>query len=151
MCRVVVIKDTILIDALPERALAVIKDLNWLAHYEPKVDSVHVKATTPAGGTYTARGRFAGLPWRGRFSYEIRPHGFHSEMTSGPSGVQVSGGFVVRSHEQYCCRVMHYECYQVSWWLWPLVFLLRLYLIRAMKNELHAVAKLIQRSEKQML
>ncbi|MCW5968655.1 MAG: hypothetical protein KIT57_09085 [Blastocatellales bacterium] len=142
------ITDDILVDALPKHAVAVIKDLKWLAHYEPKVDSVRIEPKTQMCGSYTACGRFAGLPWRGSFSYEMRPHGFHSKMISGPWGVQVSGGFVVRSNEQCRCRVIHYERYQLSWWLWPLVFLLRLYLKRAMKDELCAVAKLIQQAEK---
>ena len=149
MSNEVVITENIFIDVPLEQALAVIQDLNWLARYEPKVDYVCVTPKAKTGGTYTARGRFAGLPWQGRFSYKIRPQGFHSEMISGPPGVQVSGGFVVRSEAQYRCRVMHYERYQLSWWLWPLVFLLRLYLKRAMKNELCAVEQLIQRAARQ--
>jgi hypothetical protein len=145
------IRDEVLVEAPPEQALAVIKDLNCLAQYEPKVDSLRVTQKMRTGGTYTARGRFAGLPWQGRFSYEMRPHGFHSEMIAGPPGVRVSGGFVVCSDMPDLSHVIHYEHYQLSWWLWPFVLPLRLYLKQAIKNELHVVAQLIQRAAKQTL
>jgi hypothetical protein len=144
MSSVILITDNISLEVPVEQALAVIQDLNRLAQYEPKVEAVYIRPKANTDGTYTARGHFAGLLWRGRFSYQLRPQGFHSEMISGPPGVQVSGGFVVRSEEQYRCCVTHYERYQLSWWLWPFAFLLRLYLMQAMKDELRTLAQLIQ-------
>lgn len=146
---VLMVRDEVLVEASGEQVLRVLKDLNCMAQYEPKVDFLRVTPKLRAGGTYTARGHFAGLPWQGRFSYEIRPHGFHSEMVAGPPGVQVSGGFVVRSDKRDRSRIIHYEQYQLSWWLWPFVFPLRLYLKQAIRNELRAVAQLIQRGAKQ--
>jgi hypothetical protein len=74
-----------------QRAVAFLHDIRHIAGYEPKVSSVRVTAETATKGSYRAAGRFAGLSWRGEFSYELTPRGFHSELVSGPPGVEVRG------------------------------------------------------------
>ena len=127
-------------------ALAVLWDLANLEQYEPKVDAVRV---TPAGdkrGTYVSTGRFAGIPWEGRFSYELNGNGFRSEMIQGPPGMKVKGGFAVKAQGPDRAMIIHYEYYQFPRWLAPLALPLRLYLCRAMKKELRNVADLIGRN-----
>ncbi len=104
-----------------EHVVAFLWDLGSLARYEPKVDAVKVRPVTEKTGTYAAQGRFAGLPWGGRFSYALNPHGFHSEMIRGPRGMRVQGGFVVKSEGADVCLITHYERYQFPRWLFPLM------------------------------
>jgi hypothetical protein len=126
-----------------QRAVAFLHDIRHIAGYEPKVSSVRVTAETATKGSYRAAGRFAGLSWRGEFSYELTPRGFHSELVSGPPGVEVRGGFFVRAERCGGCVVTHYESYRCARWLAPLKPLLRRYLVRAMKEELRKLAEMI--------
>lgn len=132
------------IDVHAEQALAVLWDIQNLQFYEPKVDSAQVEPETQTNGTYIVQGRFAGMRWRGKFSYEINDRGFHSEMLQGPSGVQVHGGFVVQAEDSHSCQITHYENYQLPYWMSPLALLIRLYMFWAMKKELRDLAALIQ-------
>lgn len=131
-----------------EQALAVLWDIQSLKLYEPKVDSAQVEPETQTNGTYIVWGRFAGLRWRGKFSYEINDRGFQSKMLQGPSGVQVHGGFVVQAEDSHRCQITHYENYQLPHWMSPLALLIRLYLFWAIKKELRDLATLIQQKNK---
>jgi hypothetical protein len=131
-----------------EQALAVLWDIQNLKLYEPKADSAQVEPETKTNGIYTVQGRFAGMRWRGKFSYEINDRGFHSELVKGPSGVRVNGGFVVQAEDSHRCQITHYENYQLPYWMSPLVLLFRLYLFFAMKKELRDLAAIIQAKNK---
>jgi hypothetical protein len=140
---------TIAIDLPAENALAVLWDLKSIALYEPKVDSAWIKPETKKTGTYSLRGRFAGVPWDGNFIYELNDRGFHSEMTrSRPPGVSMNGGFVVKAECPDRCSVTHYERYRFSFWMLPLIPLFRPYLAWAMKKEMNQLAEVIHQPDK---
>jgi len=134
------VTDSIALDVSAEDALAVLWDIQSLSLYEPKVDSAWIKPETDKKGTYSVTGRFAGWLWRGKFSYELNDHGFHSEMIQGTRGIKVNGGFVVKAERRDRCRITHYEHYEFPRWMSPLA---RLYLHWAMKKELHDLAEII--------
>lgn len=126
-----------------EKVLAVVWDLNNVALYEPKVDAVQIEPEAGKKGTYSVEGHFGGIPWGGVFSYDLNGRGFHSEMIQGPSGVRFNGGFVVAPERQDQSTITHYERYQFPPWLSPLVPIIRLYLVWAMRKELRNLAKVI--------
>lgn len=140
--------EKISVGAPTEQALAVLWNIQNLQLYEPKADSAQVEPETKTNGTCIVQGRFAGIRWRGKFSYAINDRGFHSEMLQGPSGVQVHGGFVVQTEDSHSCQITHYENYQLPHWMSPLALLIRLYLFFAMKKELRDLAALIQQKNK---
>lgn len=121
------------------RVLSYLWDMEHLADYEPKVDAVTVSPSGSRAGAYLARGRFAGIPWRGRFSYTLTEGGFHSEMLSGP--VKVRGGFAVRALAEDSCEVTHSEEYELPIWARPLAPLLKAYLRSSLKQELANVGR----------
>lgn len=126
-----------------KKALAIIRKLQFLELYEPKVDSAQVKAATEMTGFYRATGHFAGLPWGGKFFYELEEDGFRSQMLGGSLGIKVMGGFRVKPESDASCVITHYERYEFPSWLSPFIFLIRSYLRRAMKEELRNLVKLI--------
>lgn len=136
----------ITVEVSAEKALAVLWDIKSIARYEPKVDSALVIPGTQTEGTYLARGRFAGIPWSGTFTYELNHHGFYSEMKRGAFGVKVQGGFVVIAESLDKCLITHYERYEFPSWLSPLSLFVRLYLRRAMEKELSNLAQLIHQT-----
>ena len=136
----------IAVEVSAEKALAVLWDIKSIECYEPKVDSALVIPGTQNKGTYFARGRFAGIPWSGLFTYELNHHGFYSEMKRGAFGVKVQGGFVVTSESLDQCLITHYERYEFPSWLSPLSLFVRLYLHRAMKKELGNLVQLIHQT-----
>ncbi|OGS42205.1 MAG: hypothetical protein A2506_07405 [Elusimicrobia bacterium RIFOXYD12_FULL_66_9] len=61
-----------------------LSDLQEIAKYEPKVDSIDV-ASTDAGQQASVTGRFLGLPWSGTFRFEMtRDGGYRGVMVNGP-------------------------------------------------------------------
>ncbi len=136
----------IAVEVSAEKALAVLWDIKSIECYEPKADSALVIPGTQNKGTYFARGRFAGIPWSGLFTYELNHHGFYSEMNRGAFGVKVQGGFVVTSESSNKCLITHYERYEFPCWLSPLSLFVRLYLHRAMKKELGNLVQLIHQT-----
>ncbi|MCI0694246.1 hypothetical protein L0337_19845 [candidate division KSB1 bacterium] len=132
--------DCIVLDLPAEKALAVLWDIKSLELYEPKVDSAQVRPETERKGIYSAKGHFAGIPWRGEFSYELNDHGFHSEMIRGPMRIEVNGGFIVNSEGPDSCLITHYEHYRFPYWISPLTLLARPYLHWAMRKELRELA-----------
>jgi hypothetical protein len=145
MTNVVTVTDSIPLGLSAEQALAILWDVKNLSLYEPKVDAMQVEPEAEGRGTYAVRGRFAGLPWRGIFSYVLNPRGFHSELLKGPSGVRMNGGFVVTSGRADKCLITHYERYQFTSWLALLGPLIRLYLTWAIKKELRGLAVVISK------
>lgn len=143
MTNKVTVTDSITLELPAEQALGVLWEVENLGLYEPKVDAIQVEPETKERGTYAVKGRFAGFPWRGKFSYVLNPRGFHSELLSGPPGIRVNGGFVVTSKRSGQCLITHYERYQFSSWLALLAPLIRFYLIRAIKKELRGLAGII--------
>jgi hypothetical protein len=143
MINKVTVTDSIKLDLPAERALAVLWQVNNLSLYEPKVDAMQVKPETAERGTYAIEGHFAGIPWRGIFSYVLNPRGFHSELLAGPPSVRMNGGFVVTPRRADQCLVTHYERYQFSSWLALLAPLIRLYVAWAIKQELRELAGII--------
>jgi hypothetical protein len=145
MTNKVIVTDSIPLNLPAEQALAILWDVKNLSLYEPKVDAMQVKPETEERGTYAIMGRFAGLPWRGIFSYVLNPRGFHSELLEGPSGVKMNGGFVVTPGHAGQCLITHYERYQFTSWLALLAPLIRLYLTWAIKKELRGLAAVISK------
>ncbi len=131
------------IDLPAENALAVLWDIKTLELYEPKVSSVQVQPAMGKKGTYSTTGRFAGIAWEGEFSYELNNYGFHSEMITGPMGIKVDGGFIIKSEGSERCLITHYETYHFPRVFIPLVPLIRIYLYWAMKKELRDLARII--------
>lgn len=145
MTNKVTVVDSIPLGLSAEQALTILWDVKNLSLYEPKVDAMQVKPETEERGTYAIMGRFAGLPWRGIFSYVLNPRGFHSELLEGPSGVKMNGGFVVTPGHAGQCLITHYERYQFTSWLALLAPLIRLYLTWAIKKELRGLAAVISK------
>ena len=95
-------------------------------------------------GSYDVRGRFAGVPWQGRFDYELNPAGFHSRDADVPrEDATVEGGFVVAPLGADQCTVIHYEQYVLARWLAPLRLLVKAYLHRSMRRELRDLRRLV--------
>ena len=137
----------IAVEVSAEKALALLWDIKSIECYEPKVDSASVIPGTENKRTYFASGHFAGIPWSGAFTYELKHHGFSSEMKRGAFGVKVQGGFVVTSESLDKCLITHYERYEFPYWLSPLSLFVGLYLHRAMKKELGNLAQLIHHKD----
>jgi hypothetical protein len=140
----VLVKRTARVKRPAREAISFLQDVATLEWYEPKVDLISVRRYTPQSGEYWIKGHFVGLPWSGGFSYTLHRCGFRSEMTKAPRGVRLKGGFVVKPETPASCSVTHYERYQFSSWLLPLIPLIRFYLARSIKQEVSNVAKLIE-------
>lgn len=102
-----------------------------ISRYEPKADVT--RPLDRAG--YEAEGRFAGLPWRGRFSTGSRREGFWSRLARAPAGIGAEGGFAVRSAGD-SCRIVHSEIHVLPLWLTPLLPAPAIYLRAAMRKEM---------------
>src|SRR5438105_3156589 len=102
------------------KVLSYLWEIQNLAEYEPKVSSVTVSPKSSKEGTYKARGFFAGIPWRGEFSYILREDGYFSQMLSKSYGVFVQGGFEVKATDKETSEVIHYENYKFPFWMMPL-------------------------------
>jgi hypothetical protein len=90
------------------------------------------------------RGRFAGVPWTGRFEYELDDRGFHSRTADVPrEEATVEGGFVVTPLGADHSTVIHYEQYVLAPWLAPFATLVHWYLRWSMRRELRALRRLI--------
>ena len=139
----VTVTDSVQLDVPAEQALAILWEVKNLSLYEPKVDAMRIEPETEERGTYAIKGRFAGLPWCGIFSYVLNPRGFHSELLKGPPSVRMNGGFVVTSRCSGQCLITHYERYQFASWLALLAPLIRLYVAWAIKKELQGLAGVI--------
>ncbi len=125
----------ILISAPYESVRTYLSDLNEIARYEPKVDSISL---SPAGESAEASGRFFGIPWRGTFRFDFAPDGgYRGVMTTGP----------LRKME---CRVMirpvnggtmleHEEDYELPLLLKPVSSLVRRWLDHTLETELDAI------------
>lgn len=140
----VLVKRKVSVNHPANEALSFLQNVATLEWYEPKVDSITVNRISPESGEYSIKGHFAGLPWKGVFSYTLHRRGFRSEMTKAPRGVRLNGGFVVKTELPESCSVTHYERYQFSSWLLPLIPLLRLYLAWSIRQEVSNVAKFIE-------
>lgn len=126
-------------------AEAFITDIGQLCSYELKADEVQVRRAGPDSGVYTVKGRFARLPWTDTFTYRLHGMGFHSwQERERPSGLEISGGFVVAPLGHDRSRVIHYEEYAVPVWAIPLRPLIAAYLRRSMIRELQTIRGLIE-------
>jgi hypothetical protein len=125
-------------------AVAAIWNIKNIELTERKADHVDVHPESDREGTYSVQGRFAGLPWKGHFRYDLHDTGFHSiDAARGVAGPVISGGFTVAPTGAARCMVFHYEDYVVPWWLAPAAAFIRLYLRRSMKGELRGLRALI--------
>lgn len=140
----VLVRRTVSVNCSALEAVSFLQNIALLEWYEPKVDSISVSRITPQRGEFLVKGRLAGVPWSGVFSYALHRCGFRSEMKAGPRGVRLKGGFVVRPESPESCSVTHYEHYEFSGWLQLLSPLLRLLLSCSIRKEVHNVAKLIE-------
>ena len=96
----------ILISAPHDSVRAYLSDLDQIATYEPKVDSI---ALDPEGDAQ-ASGRFFGVPWSAKFRFEFsRDGGYRGVMVSGPLRKMecrvmlrpVNGGTMLEHDEHY--------------------------------------------------
>jgi hypothetical protein len=127
-----------------EVALAAIWEIRNIERTEVKADAVEVSPLSNDHGTYAVRGRFAGVPWRGEFAYELNDAGFHSRNNDvPPNEATIEGGFVVTPTADGC-TVIHYEQYVIPPWLTPLKPLIRAYLQWSMRRELADLRDLIE-------
>src|SRR5262249_62385282 len=77
-------------------AVAAIRNIKNIERTEVKAEKVVVTPEGPERGTYRVRGRFAGVPWRGKFVYSLHAAGFHSPNADVPRDqATIEGGFVV--------------------------------------------------------
>jgi hypothetical protein len=127
-------------------AVSAIRDIKNIERTEVKADAVVVSPDTPERGTYRVRGRFAGVPWRGQFTYVLHDGGFHSRSAGvPPEQATIEGGFVVTPLAGGC-TVIHYEQYVLPRWLVPLRHAIRAYLRWSMARELRDLERLIETS-----
>lgn len=128
----------------PAVVLPALWDIRNVERCEVKADSVRVHPRTDWEGTYDVHGRFAGVPWKGRFQYELHPAGFHSrDADVPPEQATVEGGFVVTPLGADHCTVIHYEQYVLARWLAPLALLVKAYLRLTMRRELRDLRRLV--------
>ena len=126
------------------RVLPAVWEIKNIERCEVKADVVDVTKESDTRGSYKVRGRFAGLPWRGEFFYELHAKGFHSTNAFHPrKGHTIEGGFVVEPVSDDQCLVIHYEQYQLPAYFWPLRTPIRLYLKWSMRRELADLARLV--------
>lgn len=124
--------------------LPAVWEIKNIERCEVKADLVDVTKESDTRGSYKVRGRFAGLPWRGEFFYELNPKGFHSTNAFHPQkGYTIEGGFVVEPVSDDRCLVIHYEQYRLPLWFWPLRAPIRLYLKWSMRKELADLHRLV--------
>jgi hypothetical protein len=127
-----------------ERVLPAVWEIKNIERCEVKADVVEVTKETDTRGSYRVRGHFAGVPWKGRFFYELHPTGFHSTNAPHPSkGTTISGGFVVERVGDEACVVTHYEQYRLPVYFRPLRLPVRLYLRWSMRKELRDLENLV--------
>ncbi|MEX2268168.1 MAG: SRPBCC family protein [Acidimicrobiia bacterium] len=145
---VVAVASTRTIPLEPARVLPAVWEIQNIERCEVKADSVVVTKESDTRGSYRVRGRFAGLPWRGQFFYELHPTGFHSTNSPHPrKGTTISGGFVVEPAPDDACVVTHYEQYRLPIYFRPLRLLVTLYLRWSMRKELRDLEALVVRGD----
>ena len=128
----------------PGRARAAVWEIQNIERTEVKADSVCVTKESPTVGSYTVRGHFAGVPWRGEFFYELHDKGFHSKNAPKPGkGSTISGGFVVEELGDDECLVIHYESYRLAWYYRPLRAGITAYLRSSMRRELRDLERIL--------
>jgi hypothetical protein len=128
----------------PDTALPAVWDIKNVERCEVKADAVTVHPRTDRDGSYDVRGRFAGVPWKGRFDYQLTPTGFHSrDADVPPEQATVEGGFVITPLGGDHCTVIHYEQYVLASWLAPIRLLVKAYLHLSMKRELRDLRRLV--------
>jgi len=128
----------------PAQARAAVWEIQNIERTEVKADSVRVTKESPTVGSYTVRGHFAGLPWRGEFFYELNDKGFHSKNAPKPGkGSTISGGFVVEEVSDDECLVVHYESYRLPWYYRPLRTGIAAYLRHSMRRELRDLERIL--------
>lgn len=140
------VKDRIVVPCPAEQARSFLQDIAMIEKYEPKLSRAEVHPSGETRGTYETHGYFAGLPWQGKFSYELTPAGFFSEMLEGPvQGLQVSGGFEVAALGPSLCLVTHHEKYALRAWylILPLLPAIKAYLTMAIHKELQDLKSLM--------
>ena len=146
MCPHLQVKKQILVPCPAPKALDFLQNIAKIEHYEPKLSKATVYPQTDTLGSYDTHGYFAGLPWKGKFSYQLTASGFYSEMLEGPvPGLKVSGGFEVGPVGPDLCLVTHFERYEYRKWplVLPLAPMIGLYLSMAMNQELKDIKQLI--------
>jgi hypothetical protein len=138
MDRRVSVTRTIEVPAPAGHVLGAVQNIKNIEHCEVKADAVTVFPDSDAHGWYAVRGHFAGVPWRGRFTYALNANGFHSHNEKRT----VEGGFRVEPLRDDHCVVAHYEEYVLARWLVPLRGAIRQYLRWSMSRELEDLAAL---------
>jgi hypothetical protein len=125
--------------------LPAVWEIQNIERCEVKADVVQVTKETDTRGSYRVRGRFAGLPWRGQFFYELNPKGFHSTNAPHPRrGTTISGGFVVEPVGDHECVVTHYEQYRLPIYFRPLRPMIAWYVAWSMRRELRDLEALVR-------
>ncbi len=144
MPRWITVVEAVEVPCPPATVLPAIWDIKNVERVERKADAVIVHPDGDTGGTYDVEGHFAGVPWQGRFDYELTPTGFHSRDADVPRDeATVEGGFVVTPLGTAQCTVIHYEQYVLARWLAPLAPLVQRYLRRSMRRELRDLRRMV--------
>ena len=143
-----VVQQSISVNCPAIAAAGILQDIASLACYEPRIDALIVYSVSPHKGEFIAKGRLAGLPWRGVFSYALHRFGFNSEMKSGPRGLKMQGSTVIQPHTPNSCSITHYERYEISGWLALMAPLLRWLMAESSKKETQNLALHIEKTLK---
>ena len=126
------------------RARAAVWEIQNIERTEVKADAVWVTKESPTVGSYTVRGHFAGIPWRGEFFYELHDRGLHSKNAPKPGkGSTISGGFVVEDVSDDECLVLHYEQYRLPSYYRPVRQGIIAYLRYSMRRELRDLERIL--------
>jgi len=130
----------ILISAPYESVRTYLRDLEEIAHYEPKIDAISISEAGDGTSAKSAEasGRFFGMPWHGTFSFEFAPDGgYHGVMLSGPLKRMecrmmlrpVNGGTMLEHDEEY----------ELPLFLRPVSPLVRRWLDKTLETELDVI------------
>lgn len=140
----VAVTQTVALPVPKAAALAALWNIQNIARFEPKAETVRVNLQGHRSGTFSIRGHIAGLPWSSEFRYRLNERGFHSEeLHTHRSGLRVSGGFRVYEWGATDCCVVHYEHYALPVWAVPFKPVIGWYVRRSMKQELVNLSRLI--------
>ncbi|HEY6316372.1 MAG TPA: hypothetical protein VI462_00620 [Acidimicrobiia bacterium] len=144
MARWITVVEALEVPRPPSTVLPAIWDIQNVERLERKADAVTVHPHGERNGTYEVEGHFAGVPWQGRFDYELHPTGFHSRDADVPRDeATVEGGFFVTPLGAEHSTVIHYEQYVLAPWLAPLAPLVQRYLRHSMRRELRDLRRMV--------
>lgn len=140
---------SILISAPREAVRAYLQDIQNVAQYERKVDSVEVASQEGGKTRVLARGKFLGLTWKGSFDVELTPDGgYTAEMTQGSLRRMVCS-FHLRP-VRGGTMLTHEERYYFSFLTRPVMRLFRGWLGQTLEQELGVIKEEAERVNRRL-